>query len=62
MVCAHKREASLVSHIVSRFVEPVRLLPTGVEAHGAFALQQVMDAAPPVGRPPGKTLLLGVTD
>lgn len=57
-----KKEASLVSDVISGFVEPVGLFPAGVKAHGPFVLQQIVDAACPVGWPPFETLLLGVTD
>ena len=52
--------ALLVSGVVPGFVEPVRLLPAGVKAHGAFVLQQLIDAAGSDGRPGGEALLLGV--
>ena len=49
---------SLVSDVVSILVEPVGLLPPGVEAHGGLALQQLVHAAGPVGGAARKALLL----
>lgn len=56
------KEALLVSSVVSRFVEPVRLFPASVKAHGSLVLQQVVNTTSSAGWPASKTLLLGVTN
>lgn len=50
----------LVSGFISRFVEPVRLFPAGVKAHGCFVLQELVHAAGSDGWAAGESLLLGV--
>ncbi len=57
-----KLDALLVSNIISRFVEPVRLFPTSVKAHRCFVLQQLVNAACPAGWSTSEALLLGVTN
>ncbi len=52
---------SLVSGVVSGFEEVMRLLPSGVEAHRASVLQQLIDATDPVSRATREALLLRVT-
>lgn len=52
----------LISSVISRFVEPVRLFPASVEAHRAFTFQELVNSALPVSWSTGKTLLLGVSD
>lgn len=55
-------DALLVSNIISRFVEPVRLFPASVKAHGRFVLQQLVNAACSVGWSTSETLLLRITN
>lgn len=57
-----ERTTILVFNVVSRFVEPVRLFPASVKAHGAFVLQQFVHAAQPGGWSTSETLLLRVTN
>lgn len=56
------RETLLVSNVVSRFVEPVRLLPASMKAHRSFVFQQLINTASSAGWSASKTLLLGVTN
>lgn len=55
-------EILLVFNVISRFVEPVRLLPASVKAHRSFVFQQLISTTSSAGWPASKTLLLGVTN
>lgn len=52
----------LVSDVISRFVEPVRLFPASMKAHGCFVLQQLVNTTFSAGWSPGESLLFGVTN